>query len=228
MISVWLARFLGPVVWRLPGRTAKKLFAFALAEDASMRDLTAAASLTPSVERAALYLRHASDEARHTRAFSKRSAELRLAAKGPPLGTPRGDIEHLYEQLGELLFLAFVHHGERRGVAQFELYERYFGARHDARMRDLFAAILIDERRHMSYTWSLLVDVAGSEREARKALRRAVWWEAWRTYRRVGRSVAGAFYKVIMAALYISLTPWALVIRWLRPARIGLVAPSDD
>lgn len=100
-------------------------------------------------------------------------------------------------------FLAFVHRGERRGREQFERYARHFDRRGDTRTRALFDAILVDERRHERYTRALLVELAGGERAARAALRRAALWEAWRTWRRAGRALASAIYAVAMIAIYL-------------------------
>ena len=179
-----LAQVLNPIVWRLPGRAARKLHSFARAERGSMIDLMQAARTTPSAARAAMYLRHAADEARHARLFAQRSAELCRQRGREPLGEVRADTEALFERLGEVDFLAFVHRGERRGRAQFEAYHDYFvhrGAHEDA---SLFEGIIADERRHESYTRELLVELAGGEVAARAAMRRMGRWEAWRTWRR--------------------------------------------
>lgn len=216
----WLARMVSPIVWRVPGRPARKLFSFAHAEKSSMIDLLQAARATSSPERAALYLRHATDEMRHARLFAQRSAELCRARGSGPLGEVRADTEDLYERLGEVDFLAFVHRGERRGRAQFEAYRDYFarrGAEHD---RALFEAVIADERRHESYTRELLLSLAG-EAGARAALRRVARWEAWRVWRRAGRAIAQRVYAILMMILYIVAVPLALLVRAVRPARSG-------
>jgi rubrerythrin len=192
-----------PIVWRIPGHGARKLYGFAKAEQGSRIDLLQAAHRTASEPRRALYLRHALDESRHAAMFWRRSTDLRIAAGRPPFPPPVADTERLFERLGERRFLAFVHRGERRGRAQFERYARHFGRRGDARTRALFDAILADERRHEGYTRALLVELAGGERAARAELRRAALWEAWRTWRRVGRALAGAIYAAAMIAIYL-------------------------
>jgi rubrerythrin len=192
-----------PIVWRIPGHGARKLYGFARAEQGSRIDLLQAAHRTASERRRALYLRHALDESRHAGMFWRRSTELRAAADRPPYPPPVADTERLFERLGELGFLAFVHRGERRGRQQFERYAGHFGRRGDTRTRALFEAILGDERRHESYTRVLLVELAGGERGARGALRRAALWEAWRTWRRAGRALASAIYSLAMIAIYI-------------------------
>ncbi|HLK88876.1 MAG TPA: ferritin-like domain-containing protein [Polyangia bacterium] len=212
-----VARATAGIVWGSPRWAARVLFSFAHAEASSRLDLLAAARRTPSEARRALYLRHALDETRHAQLFALRSAELRGKRGLPPLGLVRPDSEALFEQLGELGFLAFVHRGERRGRQQFESYRAHFARRGDDRMRALFDAILTDERRHESYTGALLEELAGGARGARRALRRAALWEAWRRWRRAGRALAGVAYAGAMSALYLVLAPLALALR-LRPA----------
>ena len=192
-----------PIVWRIPGHGARKLYGFARAEQGSRIDLLQAAHRTASGRRRALYLRHALDESRHAGMFWRRSTELCAAAGRPPYPPPVADTERLFERLGELGFLAFVHRGERRGRQQFERYAGHFDRRGDARTRALFDAILCDERRHESYTRALLVELAGGEGAARGALRRAALWEAWRTWRRAGRALASAVYGLAMIAIYV-------------------------
>ncbi len=228
-MSALLARAVSPIVWRIPGHGARKLFGFALAEQASRLDLEAAVRGTPSSERRAAYLRHLLDEARHAQMFTRRSAELRRGEGRAPLGDPRAaDIEDLWENLGEVRFLAFVHRGERRGKQQFLVYRDWFGARGDARSRAMFDAILKDERVHEAYTWDLLVALTGSEAAARREVRRAALWEAWRTWRRAGRFVAEKVYFVAMLALYVLSAPLALLVRMARPARAGWVRPAHE
>jgi rubrerythrin len=210
---VLAARALNRIVWRWPGRDARKLHAFARAEEGSRVDLLLAARRTRSTARRALYLRHAVDEARHALMFARRADELRAAANAAPLGSPRADGEALFDRLGEVRFLAFVHRGEARGRAQFEAYRDHFAAAGDARTRAMFEAILGDERRHEEYTRALLVELAGGEGAARRALRWAAAWEAWRTWRRAGRFVAERLFVLTMMALYVALAPVGLILR---------------
>ncbi len=226
-MSALVAKIVNPLVWRIPGHGARKLFSFSLAEHGSMLDLTAAARLATCPERRALYLRHMLDETRHARMFALRSAELRAEAGAVSLGFPKADFENLFERLGEVGFLAFVHRGERRGRAQFETYRDWFAANGDNKTRALFEAIVRDEKRHETYTRALLVEVAGGERAARVKLRRAALWEAWRNWRRLGRFGAEKLYFAIMLALYVLLAPFMVIASVLRPARTGWAPPRD-
>ena len=130
-----LARVVSPLVFRVPGHGARKFHGFARAEHGSMLDLRLAAARTSSSTRAARYLRHALDEARHTQMFAARSTELRRERGLASLGAPAADTEHLFEALGEVRFLAFVHRGEQRGRAQFEIYRGLFSRRGDQKTR---------------------------------------------------------------------------------------------
>ena len=132
-MSAILARLVNPIVWRIPGNPARKLFKFSLAEHGSMLDLSAAANLTLSRERQAAYLRHLLDEKRHAQMFSARSTEIRRKQNLETLGFPNADTEKLFERLGEVRFLAFVHRGEKRGRQQFEAYRDWFARQGDTK-----------------------------------------------------------------------------------------------
>ncbi|MBW8743494.1 MAG: ferritin-like domain-containing protein [Sphingomonas sp.] len=202
------ARLVNPIVWRVPGHAARKLFSFSLAEHGSMLDLASAAHLAPDPERRALYLRHMLDEQRHARMFAMRSADLRLRDGRQSLGFPVADNEDLFERLGELRFLAFVHRGEKRGRQQFEAYRDWFQGRGDRKSASLFTAIIRDETRHEQYTYDLLVELAGSLGRARAEIRAASLWEKWRIWRRLGRVIAEQAYFLAMSVIYLISGPF--------------------
>src|SRR5688572_25348540 len=110
-MNALFVKAIGPLVARLPGHDERMLLGFSLAEHASMLDLRAAAAKSPSPARRAKYLRHSLDEARHARMYAQRAAELRRARGKEPIFTPQADTEDLFERLGEVAFLAFVHRG---------------------------------------------------------------------------------------------------------------------
>lgn len=220
-------RIIGPLVARIPGHDARMLLGFSLAEHASMLDLRAAAAQSPSAERRALYLRHALDEGRHARMYAQRAAELERARGHEPRYAPQADIEDLFERLGEVDFLAFVHRGEARGGELFKEHRRQFLRRGDEKTSSLFEAIITDEAQHADYTWRLLVELAGGPKQARRALRKAAAWEAYRLWRRAGRAIAGVVYAALMTVLYIAIFPFAILVRVVRPARVGWVAAKE-
>jgi hypothetical protein len=226
-LTVLLARWLNPLVWRWPGHAARKLHAFALAEQASMLDMRIAASRTPSPERAAAYLRHADDEARHAQMFARRARKLASEA-GRPIGPLAADCEQLFDALGELDFLAFVHVGEARALAQFETYVAWFIAHDREQERVLFETIMVDERRHSAYTRALLIELAGSEAVAKQALGRVARWELGRRWLRAGRFVAERVYVLTMLIVYVLAAPLSLLVRVARPIRRGWRTPSPS
>lgn len=220
--TVWLARVLNPLVWRSHDHAAAKLHAFALAEQGSMLDMRLAAAATPSPARAAAYLRHADDEARHAHMFDRHARKL---APTRELGPLAADSERLFEQLGERDFVAFVHRGEARALAQFETYLAHFVAHgRDAEHR-LFAAIMSDEQRHATYTHALLLELAGSETEARAALRRVARWELGRRWLRAGRFMSERVYVLTTLLVYLLCAPLSLLIRAARPPQRGFRSP---
>lgn len=216
-----LANALSSVLWCSAKRSAARFFSFAQTEAASEIDLRYAAMLTTSPDRRALYLQHALEEARHTRLFARSANELRRANGHPSLGTPLAHPEALYERLGERKFLAFVYRGEARGRKQFEGYRRYFARHNNKRFVALFDTVLKDERRHEHYCYSLLVHLSGSKREARRTLRSVALWEAWQRWRRLARSMAHPLYTVSMFALFLTIAPFAVLIRITQPEKSG-------
>jgi hypothetical protein len=205
-----VTRLLAPFVWPSPTRAAATLLGFARAERSSMLELVLAASRTSSPARAALYLEHAADERRHARMFIGR-AVLLGAQDAASVG--HADEHALFEQLGEAGFLAFVCHGERRGLRQLGAHRAYFVRHGDARMTALFDAILEDEVRHAKYTWDELVACEGGDRAARRALRRAALRDAKLAYKRMARAIASRVYRVLMLFVYVLCAPFALLAR---------------
>lgn len=221
-----LARLFAPLAFFGHRRAAATFASFARAEEGSRRDLLLAAAATRSPRRAALYLRHAGDEARHAKVFAAKSREHDLAARRARPRRFDADVEALFARLGEETFVAFAHRGERRGRAQFEAYRAFFADRGDEEMARTFAAILDDERHHEVYTRELLLQLSGSERAARRALRRAALWEAGRSFRRTGRATAELLWRIVATLLYLVSAPLGLLTRLLRPARRGFLPPD--
>lgn len=205
----FLADFFYTLSWRLPGRTWRRLYAFAEAEAESALELRCAAAQTKSAELAAKFLRHAEDEARHARILVRRAEVARAAG---PLALPRPAHVHLFRTLGEDAFIAFVLRGETRGRRQFEAHVRYFKTR-DAALSTALASILGDERQHESYTRELL-----AMRPDAKSLRRRVAWRdrAYR-WRRAGGFLTAPLFALMMGALYLLSAPLALMTRPPRP-----------
>lgn len=211
--------------WRTPPRSAKKFFEFALAEQGSMLDLSAAARLTKSDKRRALYVSHMLDEKRHALMFSLRSAELCRQAGRKSYGNLHADIENLFQTLGEVKFLAFVHFGERRACQQFNIYRNWFKKQGNKTNKSLFEAILKDEQRHADYTWELLVEFTGGEQAARREIKSVRMWEAWRKWRRAGKSLANNLFVILSLCIYLFMAPYAVLIRLFKRQRKGWTVP---
>jgi bacterioferritin (cytochrome b1) len=211
MIRLWLARMTAWLRWSSPRRTGRLLLEFARAERSSHYDMLSAANHCTDLQRRALYLSHARDEALHAQMFALRAVELYPAQTV----TVRADFEDLFERLGELRFLAFVHRAELRGLRQLGLYREELKARGDHKTRALFDAILRDEQQHASYTREQLLQLAGSEHALRKSLSAARAWELWRSWRRLGSTLAVLIFDALMRVLFLCLAPLA----WLQ--RLG-------
>ncbi len=217
-----LVRLACPWVFRSPEAHARHLRGLAATEQGSYFSLQWAAQRSPSLERQALYLRHASDEARHAQIFWGRAEALE-----PPTGPLFADAEDLYASLGEVGFVAFVHHAEKRGREQFEIYADYFGRKSAPLDAKLFSAVTADERHHERYSLKLLVELTGSEDAARRSLRRVRLWEAFRLWKRSGQTLAGALYALLIWGLFPILFPYSLVARLALPARSGFLSRSS-
>src|SRR5450755_463741 len=81
----WLG---GEWSFRAPLRTARLLYGFARTEEQSQLELRDAARACPDERRRALYLRHALDEARHSRLFAEHAEELSRLAGGASFSRP--------------------------------------------------------------------------------------------------------------------------------------------
>lgn len=201
-------------------RAARLLHGFACTEEQSQLELRLAARACTDERRRARYLRHALDETRHAHAFAEHACELARVARTGGFARPSAGCERLYEQLGEVRFLAFVHVGEQRGRAEFETYARLLRKRGADATALLFEGLVVDERQHEAYTAQLLAELAGVD-GARRAVRWVRRWQAWREFRRRGRRLARALYTVSMLLVYLALAPFALSFRLFGKAERG-------
>ncbi len=222
-----VARLTSPWAWRSPRKKAHQFYAFAQAEESSKLDLLLAANQAQDLDMKAAFIGHALDETRHARMFAQRADELTRDDPRRRIGRVMADFEHLYPALGEARFLAFVHHGERRGRNQFEVYAAYLQRGGDKKSAAMLDAILVDERRHEAYTGEALMHLSGGGRATQRLVRQMVAWELWRTWRRLGRDLATAAFTLVMLAIYMAAAPLALVVRWLLPARVGWRRASE-
>lgn len=210
--------FFTTLSWRLPGRRWRRLLAFAEAEAESALELRCAAAATEDPARAALYLQHAADEARHAEILARRAA----LARGEPVVLPRRGHGRLFARFGEATFLAYVYLGERRGRRQFEAHVRFFETR-DPALSTALASILSDERRHERYTGELLDGPFAAD--ARAATRRARRADLAQRWRRVGGALTAPLFALLMLVLYVLAAPLAL---GARGQRAGWQLPEES
>src|SRR5687768_13966610 len=106
-----LVRVAAPFVWRNEAKIAAKLEGFAATEAGSALDMLKAAELTPDPLLRRLFFRHAMDEARHAEMFRAlaRKIDPRPAHQMSEYALIHARRQNLYQTLGPLRFLAFVH-----------------------------------------------------------------------------------------------------------------------
>jgi len=209
-----------PIHARSAQRVAATFTRFALAEEGSALTMRWAAAQSEDPARAALYLRHATDERRHARALRARARELSAAHDDT-----HADAEDLFAMLGERRFLAFVTLAERRGLSELSAHRRALSRCGDDRSASVLEAILIDEARHASYARELLEIHCGSARSARIALVLVALWEARGSIRRGSAAMGRGLYALLTGLLFIVLVPpLSIYARWLQRRAIATKA----
>lgn len=226
-----LVRAATPLVYRDAARTAEKLRDFAATEAGSALDMLRAAELCDDPALRRLFLRHGLDEARHAHLFAQEADRLEAIAPSTRSNARRRSgayrsvhavRQDLFERLGLLAFVVFVHQAERRGQAHFAALLQHFEG--DARLASLFAGIERDERFHVAYTGKLL------ERWRQEGRGRELWrarWKirtqgSWAQWRRLGRQLGDHAARLFLAVLYATLVPpFALLQQRLDPSRPG-------
>ncbi|MEM7182245.1 MAG: ferritin-like domain-containing protein [Spirochaetota bacterium] len=221
MIRILFLRVVNFWIWRNPKAIAEKLNDFARSERGSMLDLLAASRLTSSQERKSLYLRHARDEARHKALFRNMATRLLLKSGGGLSPWQAVDTEELFQSLGEVEFLAFVHLGEKGACLQFEEYRRYFAVKGKKELEQLFAELLIDESAHAAYSWQELLSLVGSRKRAQQVVNKMYFWKMGRSYLRLGRTVTRRIYWITMFIFYWFFFPIAIFLRFTQPLTKG-------
>lgn len=204
---------------RHPQAVGERLEAFAKAEQGTFLELRLAANQTSSAARAALYLRHGSNQAGYARGLKTHGEEL--------LGRPSplvADVEGLFAVLGERGFLAFIYHTEQRGRERFELLSNQLLQQDQLETADFLAQIARQKLALEHCAASLLLELSGSEAQVNRELLHLRRWQAWRALRRNGSVLASAFFQVCILTLFPLL--WvtvALLRRTLKPTQ-GFVA----
>lgn len=213
----WLRRTLlvpaSELAWRLPGRPARLLSEFSLAERGSMLDMLAAVERTPRREMRRKYFLHALDEWRHYGIFAGRAKALdnpekqsRSVAAIDDAGAlqSRGvqGEDTLFDRMGEFEFLAFVYVAEADAVEQFQVYiQRKLP---DAATLAALKDILKDEAFHVSYSRAECDKYRKEGRAIDKAISMVRWRrlsEGWLRFSKdIGDVMSGLWLLVLYAA----------------------------
>ncbi len=210
-------------VWSSPARKRATLELFARTEADGARDVAAAARRTRDPWLHEHLTRHAADEERHAALFRERAAVLAAsaAARVPSptglerafdLDAGRADLDThgflqagLYDELGEVAYLAMLHVAEKRAAALFRLHRDLLDG--DPDTQAIFDSILRDEAYHVAYTGQVLKRwrAAGRGREVERALEEARGARLLAALRRAGARSATSLGRVLLLVLQLTL-----------------------
>ena len=224
-------------VWSDPHRSLLTLESFSQTEEDGGKDLVAAAKRITDPEILGHLQRHAQDEIRHASLFRDRAAEV-AEAQGKHLGVKDSEMGRaydlsgarssdqvnahgffqagLFDEMGEVGYVAMLHVAEKRAAHVFERHQRAALSARDAATAEIFASILRDEKYHVAWTGTVLKRWRGEGREAEveAALARAKRGRFLDSWRRLGLRSASGFSKVLLMVCYWTvLAPFGLVAR---------------
>ena len=227
-----LARRRNRAVWADPVRKMRTLHGFAETEEDGGKDLAAAALRVSDGDLRGHLERHADDELRHAELFRGRARELEARSarsahsseqsdKPYDLSSRRPGVEldshgfynsGLFDELGEVAYVAMLHVAEQRAVQLLEMHRDLNDS--DPETRAVFDQVLRDEHYHVAYTERFLERwrADGREQEVRLALRAARRSRFAGAWKRLGTRSAAGFSKAVLYVLYwTALAPMALV-----------------
>lgn len=155
-------------------------------------------------------------------------SEQRDFAQNPLAPSPlaRGDLAEvdghgffrsgLFDEHGEVGYLAMVHVAEKRAAHLFARHERAARAARDARTAAIFADILRDEKYHVAWTGKALDRwrSEGRAAEVDRALKDASRGRFIASWRRLGLRSASGFVRVLLVVSFATvLAPFGLLAR---------------
>lgn len=238
-------------VWTDPDRKLRTLESFAETEDDGGKDLVAAAKRVADPDLRMHLLRHADDEQRHAQLFRNRAADMRAkfgrsadGLEGPdkPYDLSRGrkglEVDAhgffnagLFDEMGEVAYVAMLHVAEQRAADLFEVH--LAASNDDPEMTEVFTEILKDEKYHVAYTGRFLDRWRkdGRDREVSEALKSARSSRFLGAWKRLGLRSGAGFSKAVLYVLYWTiLAPFGLLTRksfaessWREPRAAGNV-----
>jgi hypothetical protein len=192
------------------GTSSKRLAAgmdrFAQVEADSAWQLLQAIEATPSVSLQARFFGNVLEEVEHAALFS-RLARAHASAAPPLAAPPRRQI--FDPAKGLAAFSAYLY------VSEGEVYEQFFSyatAARDDGVRRTFLAIRGDEGDHEAHAWRELVELAQSEKRARKLARRARLSRIYDAWLRFGKRLGALPAFVLLSVIYFVAAPlltWA-------------------
>lgn len=231
-----LLRAISQLVWRIPGRPAAKMAGFSHTEYGSGLDMLCAAQETPDGELRARFYQHALDELKHARLFKERARALSPARSRAQAVLDDADFIHshgirssesLYQQLGELEFLAFVWIHELNGARQFDVYAELM--RDDTASAQMFETIAHDERFHIAYSRRELDKLAkaGQARTVQRAVIQVRLRALYQAWLRFGRWLGNLMASLWLGLVYVLIVgPFSLAGRLAEAPSAGFVPPD--
>jgi hypothetical protein len=134
----------------------------------------------------------------------------------------------LFDDLGEVAYVAMLHVVERRAARFFRALRRAPG--HDADTTAVLDLVLADEQRHIAYTGQRLAQWRreGRSLEVKEALALTRASGALDAWKRLGARTGARLGRLIMFVMYGTVVvPFAIVAR-LTPEATGWVAPRSS
>ena len=221
-LTRFLAKRRDRAVWADPERKLLTLESFSRTEEDGGRDLVAAAKRVTDPDLRSNLERHAEDELRHAEMFRERArsvrAELHVADPSGArsdrpydLSSKRPGLEQdahgffnagLYDELGEVEYVAMLHVAESRAADLFAHHLQLVPD--DPGTAQMFEDILKDEKYHMSYTLRFLErwEKEGRAGEVKRALRAARSSRALTSWKALGMRSASGFGRVTLWLSY--------------------------
>lgn len=235
-------------VWADPVRRLRTLESFSRTEEDGGKDLVAAARRVSDPELRLHLERHAEDEVRHAALFRTRADEVRVEANVTVGDDDRSDLAYdlsrgrpgvevdahgffnagLYDELGEVAYVAMLHTAEKKAAYLFEMHRDLTA--HDPKTREVFEEILKDEKYHVAYTGRFLDKwrAAGREREVAEGLKSAKASRMMGAWKRLGIRSAAGIGKVLLYVLYFTiLLPFGFIASRRNSSATGWQAPRS-